>query len=158
MTINLNDLVRGGTYCLSSPVVAIGGTGKNDVSYTAPNGAGIDFAINGLLYHAASADDVAITAAASQPILTSCLYLIQLDTAGALTTVKGKVVLTADVTSGKDNLDWPEPTVNKCPIGAVRVDTGATSVFVAGTTTFNSGTIIDTFYSFFAVPALPLTS
>lgn len=155
--LNLNELVRGGTMCLSKAGLAIGSGDVKDVDIAAPNGAGVDFAINGILYHKADAADQAITAATAQADLTTCLYLICLNAAGTVSSVKGTEVLTADLTAGTAVLQWPSPVANTCPIGAVKVATsGAT--FTAGTTAFNAVTVTDTYYDLFTVPTAPLTS
>ncbi len=154
MTMNLNELVRGGTVCLGSAGLKIGNSDTKDVDIAAPNGAGIDFAINGIAYHKADAADIPITAHAVQAALYSCIYLVQLNVSGTLSTVKG----TAALTGSGEPLYWPTPTTDNCPIGAVRVDCASGYPFTGGTTDFDATGITDTFYSFFAVPAAPLTA
>lgn len=156
--MNVSELVRGGTFCLSKAGLAIGSGTASALDQAAPNGAGVDFVINGILYHLADAADIAITAATAQAVSTSCIYLVCLSTAGALTTVKGTEVLTADITSEEKVLTWPVPTANTCCIGAVRVDCDATHTFTAATTDFSAAGITDTYYDLFAVPDTPLTS
>ncbi len=157
MTINLSELAKGGTMCLSKAGLAIGSGDAKDLDIAAPNGAGVDFAINGILYHKADAADIAITAATAQAVSTSCIYLVTLNASGTLATVKGTEVLTADIGVTK-KLDWPEPAADTCPIGAVRVDTNASTTFTAGTTNFSAAGITDTYYDLFCVPDTPLTS
>jgi hypothetical protein len=155
--INLNELARGGTLCLSKAGVAIGSGDVKDLDIAAPNGAGVDYAINGILYHKADTADIPITAAAVQADLTTCLYLVCLDSSGTLSTVKGTEVLTANLTNGTAVLRWPTPVADTCPIGAVKVaNSGGT--FTAGTTEFSAGTVTDTYYDLFTVPVAPLTS
>jgi hypothetical protein len=152
--LNLSELVRGGTLCLSKAGLHKGTT--NTIDIAAPNGAGVDFCIGGKLYHKPEVDTITVTACASQADLTSCLYLVQLDTAGtpAVTVLKGVEVLTANV--GLTPLEWPVPTAGKCPIGGFRIDTGG-AVFVAGTTTFDTANTA-TFYDFMAVPDAPIVA
>lgn len=157
-TINLNELARGGTLCLSKAGLAEG-TNDATIKTAAPNGAGIDFAINGILYHKADTDNIDPTACAAQADLTTCLYLITLNSSGTLDTIKGTEVLTANLTAGTHVLEWPTPAADTCPIGAIKIATsGAT--FTVGTDDItddiSSGTV--TFYDLIAVPPAPLTS
>uniref|UniRef100_A0A6M3K2Z8 Uncharacterized protein n=1 Tax=viral metagenome TaxID=1070528 RepID=A0A6M3K2Z8_9ZZZZ len=155
---NLNsEAVRGGTVCLSKAGLKIGNSDAKDVDIAAPNGAGVDFAINGILYHKADAADIALTAADAQAADTSCIYLICLNSSGTLSSVKGTEVTTADITSGKTPLTFPAPTENTCPIGYVRVDTDSVT-FTAGTTELSASGVTDTYVDLFSVPTTPLTS
>lgn len=155
MTLNLNELPRGGTCCLSKAGLAIAGTASK-VKTAAPNGAGTDYAINGILYHKADTDNLFLFTGLTQTTNTTCLYLMVLDTAGAATVVQGDEVLTASLTAGTAVLHWPTPTADKCAIGAVRlVVTGA---FTGATTELSDGTVTDTYYDLFTVPVAPLTS
>ena len=98
MTLNLNDeAVRGGTLCLSKAGLAEG-TNANTIKTAAPNGAGVDYVINGVLYHLTDADNIAMTALAQQAELTTCIYLVCVNAAGDVSIVKGTEVTTADIT------------------------------------------------------------
>jgi len=164
MTINMSDLVRGGTCCLSKAGLAEG-TNAATLVTAAPNGTGIDYCINAIMYTYTDRDNLVMDACAIQPLLYSCLYLVTLnatslaDTTSGLTIVKGIQRLTADITSGKHVLDWPVPAENECPIGAFRIDT-TTVTFTSGTTDLAAivaaGTV--TYYDLFAVPDTPITS
>jgi hypothetical protein len=148
---------RGATECFAKAGLAEG-TNANTIKINAPNGAGIDFSINGVAYHKADTDNIAITAAAVQADLTKCLYLVQIDSDGTVSTVKGTEELTADLVSGKRVLHWPEPAANKCPIGAVKVENIA-GTFTAGSTDLGAGTVTDTYYDFAGgMPVAPLTA
>ena len=153
---NFNEVIRGGTLCLSSAGLAIGGTASK-AKIAAPNGAGVDYAINGLLYHKADTDDCILFTGLTQADLTTCLYLVQLDTSGTVTVVQGTAVLTASLTAGLAVLDWPTPTANKCPIGAIKLATNG-GAFTGATTELSAATITDTYYNFVAVPVTPLAS
>ena len=157
MSMNLSEEVKGGTFCLSQAGLAVGSTASG-VAIAASNGAGVDYCIDGVLYHLADAATVAITAAAVQAISTSCLYLVCLDASGTLSTVKGTAVLTASITAETEQLKWPDPTASTCPIGAVRVDTDDSTTFTAGTTEFSAAGITDTYYNLFTLPVKGLTS
>jgi hypothetical protein len=150
---NLSELIRGGTLCLSKAGLHAGTTSTIDIA--APDGAGVDYAIAGVLYHEADSNTNAPTACALQAALTSCLYLVQLDTSHAITVVKGTEVLTANL--GLAPLEWPVPTASKCPIGGFRIDTATGYTFTSGTTTFNSNNTA-TFYDFMAVPDAPIVA
>lgn len=146
----------GRTACYSSAGLAEG-TNAGTIKIVAPNGAGVDFAINGLAYHKADTDNIAVTAHAAQAADTKCLYLAQLDSAGTLSTKKGDEVLTTDVTNGR-GLQWPQPDANKCPIGGYRVVTVAVT-FTNGTTDFSAAGVTVTCFNFAGgMPNQPLTS
>jgi hypothetical protein len=155
MTINMNELVRGGTACLSSPGLGIAGT-TTKMRTTAADGSGYhSFAINGQLYVQADADNTCVFTAATQAALTTCLYVCCITAGNVITIIKGTEVLTADLTAGKKALHWPAPTADTCAFGAVKVV--ATAVFTAGTTALGTGNAV-TYYNLFSVPAAPITS
>lgn len=157
MSQNATDFVRGGTACMSKAGLAEG-TSAATIKTAAPNGAGIDYSIDGVGYHYADTDNIALTAATAQADLTTCLYLICASTAGAISSVKGTEVLTASLTAGTTVLHWPTPTAGTCPIGAIKVvNSGGT--FTAGTTDLGAATVTDTYYDFVGgMPTAPLTS
>ena len=152
---NLSEAVKGGTVCLSKAGLAVGSAGAT-VDIAAPNGAGVDFAIDGKIYHKADTANNAITAAAVQAVSSSCLYLVQINASGTVSTVKGTAVLTANV--GNEPLNWPDPAADNCPIGAFRIDTDSTHTYTAGTTENGAAGITDTYYDLFAIPPAPLTA
>lgn len=148
---------RGTTECFSKAGLAEG-TNANTIKILAPNGAGIDYAIDGLCYHKADTDNIAMTAATAQADLTTCLYLVQIDSDGTVSTVKGTEELTADLSAGTRVLHWPLPAASRCPIGAVKVKNIA-GTFTAGSTDLGAGTVTDTYYDFAGgMPVAPLTS
>ena len=152
----------GFTGCTTKAGLGIAGTADR-VKITAPNGAGVDFAINGIAYHVADGDNidtgvpVNTDISAIQAADTVCLYLIQLDSAGAMSVVKGEDVLTTDVTKGRA-IQWPKPTANRCPIGGVKVATVAVT-FTLATTNFDASGVTETWYDFIGgMPNYPQTS
>jgi len=151
---NLSEIVRGGTFCLAKAGLEIGGT-TSQVAIDAPNSVGIDFAIKGVLYNKAEADDVFTLSGDIQTALYSCLYLLSLDKDGTAHCTQGKEVLTAAI--GGTPLEWPVADADCCAIGAIRVDAGA-SAFTPGTTALTGGTVVVTYYDFFAVPDAPIVS
>lgn len=157
--INMNGMeVRGGTFCLSKAGLAEG-TNDSTIKIAAPNGAGVDYVINGILYHKADADNIDPTVCDAQAAGTTCLYLFTLNTAGVLDTIKGVEVSTAALTAGTAVLHWPAPAANTCPIGALKIVAG-TVAWTVGTDdiTTDAGTATFTFYDLFAVPTAPLTA
>lgn len=156
---NLNQEAKGGTFCLSKAGLAIGDGAKTGPAFVAPAGAGIDFCIDGILYnHADAATVLPLTAAAVQPVLTKCLYLICVDSGGTVTSVKGTAVLTADLVAGTKVLQWPVPTASTCPVGAVKMTLASTATFTAGTTALDASNCTATYYDLFSVPTAPLTA
>ena len=155
---NLSELARGGTMCLSkagltssTPDTAVDIVGAGAET-------GVHFAINGILYYKADAADIAITAAAVQPALYTCIYLVTLTTAGVLATVKGTQVLTADIASGKSVLTWPMPAEDTCPIGAFKMVTATGYTFTAGTNQLDDTGCTATYCDLMCVPDQPVTS
>ena len=147
----------GFTGCLSSAGLGIGST-ASQLSIAAPNGAGVDYAIDGQAYHLADDATVAMSAMSVQAVSTSCLYLVMMDSAGALTTKKGVERLTASLGDNL-SLQWPQPDDDKCPIGGFRVDTSASVTFTGGTTDLDAAGITDTYYNFaLGIPNVPITS
>lgn len=159
MSLNLNELIRGGTFCLSKAGIAIGGTDTATLAIAAPNGAGVDFAINGVAYHKAdAADALALTAATTQAVLTKCIYLICLNASGTLSSVKGTEQLVTDLTAGTAVLQFPEAVADTCPIGYITVSLASTATFTAATTGLDAANVTDAYFDLVAVPAAPLTS
>ncbi len=154
---NLDNGARAGTLCFSKAGLKIGNSDAKDVDIAAPNGAGVDFSIGGIMYHKADAADIAITAATAQAALTTCLYLVTLTSAGTLATVKGTEVTTANI-GVTDVLKWPEPAADTCPIGALRVLTAASTTFTAGTTDLDATGVTTTYIDLFAIPDRPLNA
>lgn len=156
MTLNLSELARGGTMCLSKAGLAIGGTASK-AKTAAPNGAGVDFAIDGILYHLADADDCIEFDDLTQTDETTCLYLVCVDSSGTITVVQGDEVDNDDLTAGTEVLHWPTPTEDTCAIGAIKIKCDGTA-FTGGTTGLDDSDVTDTYYDFMCVPVEPLSS
>jgi len=154
--INLNELARGGTICLSKAGLAIGGTASK-AKIAAPNGAGVDYAIKGLLYHKKDTDDAILFTGLAQADLTTCLYLVCLDKDGTVSVVQGTAVLSADLCAGNAVLHWPEPAALNCPIGAIKLAMSG-GAFTGGATDLSHASVTATYYDFCLVPEAPLTS
>lgn len=148
---------RGFTGVLSNAGLGIGST-ASQVSLAAPNGAGTDYGIHGFSYHKADAASVAITAATAQAADTTCLYLVCLDSAGTLSTVKGSEVLNTALVAGTKVLQWPTKPANLCAIGAFKMKTVGVT-FTAATTNLNAAGCTATYYNFASgMPNAPLAS
>lgn len=138
--------LSGRTACYSKAGLAEG-TNAATIKIVAPNGAGIDFAIDGIGYHKADTDNIAVTAHAVQAVSTSCLYLVQIDSAGAVSTKKGNEELTADLGVNK-SLQWPVPDDDRCPIGGYKIALDASTTFTNGTTDHGAAGVTDTYFDF----------
>jgi len=151
---------NGFTGMLSKAGLQIGDGAKTGFGTAAPNGAGLEFGIDGLAYHKAeAATDVPLTAAAVQGLLSTCLYLVCINSSGTYSTVKGTEQLTADLTNGTKVLDWPTVPAGLCPVGAVKVVTAGSATFTAGTTELDAASVTSTYYDFAAgMPTAPLAS
>ena len=160
--MNLNDNPRGGTFCLSKAGLTIGTTAAGAttaIAFAAPNGAGVDYAINGLAYTLTDVASVLVTATnqdgtviTPQADETDCLYLVQLDTSGTPTMLKGKEITTG---SG-DSLRYPIPEDDNCAVGYVKIVTDGTT-FTAGTDALDKASTTDTYVDVFAPPPEPTT-
>lgn len=154
---NLNEAHRGGTFCLSKAGLAQNATTEETVDIAAPNGAGVDYCIGGSLYHKADDTAIELDAQPTQEADTTCLYLVCLDTAGAVSTVKGKDVKNTDIANGAGVIYFPDVPAGKCAIGSIKINTVAVT-FTAGTTALNASGVTATFTDLFAVPTAPLAS
>lgn len=134
------------------------GTNANTIKINAPNGAGIDFAIDGVAYHKADTDNIAVTAHAQQAALTKCLYLVQIDSAGTVSTKKGNEELAADLGVNK-SLQWPTPDADKCPIGGYKVALANAATYTNGSTDHSASDVTVTYYDFIGgMPNAPQVS
>ena len=152
--INLNELARGGTVCLSCAGLMLDADGEADAETLQD----VHYAINGLTYLLSSGNgDVKLD---DNTVTTLCtvLFLVCVDATGTITVVKGTEVLNTAITNGTSVLKWPAPTANTCPIGALKVKNATSSVFTGGTTHQDATDITTTYYNFFTVPVAPLTS
>ncbi len=147
------------TACLSKAGL-VEGTNSATIRINAPNGAGIDFAIDGIIYHKADTDNIAMTALAAQADLTSCLYGIWIDAAGTVVMTKGTEVLTASLTGGQEVLKMParpSGTTRYCLIGLMKIVLSG-GTFTSGTTDLSGTGVTDTFYDVAGMPPRPFTS
>lgn len=153
-----NILSRSGaTGCMSKAGLAEG-TNPATIRIAAPNGAGVDFAIDGLCYHRADADNIAVSAHNQQAVSTTCLYLVQVDGSGTVSTKKGEERLTASLGDNM-SVQWPMPDADKCPMGAYKIATNDSTPFTNGTTDIGAAGITATFYDFaLAMPNAPVVS
>jgi len=102
-----------------------------------------DFAIGGVLYTKAIADDIAMTALSVQAVSTYCLYLVSINAGGDVAIAKGTAV-------ASDIAKLPAIPASQAMLGYFKVVTDADTTFTCGTddiTTFvgNGGAV--TFYN-----------
>lgn len=86
------------------------------------------------------------------------LYLICLDSAGAVSIVPGKIVNTADLTAGRVSLDFPDNVPSVCPIGAMRIALTQNTTYTPGSVDLSASGVTATFINLADVPANPLTA
>ena len=136
-----------GNRLLGDPGLVIGGTGKNDIDYDA-----FDFTIGGLAYAKGAGANINVLVADSygdDPIQagdSTCYYVMCIDSAGAMTAIKGK----------DDELsDLPGYPDDRAVFGIIKVVNAiaASATFDFGTTTFNNAGVTTTFTSCVMAPA-----
>jgi hypothetical protein len=149
----------GQTGCFSKAGLAEG-TNANTIKIVAPNGAGVDFCIDGVAYHKADTDNIAMTALANQAASTTCLYLVTLNSSGTLAITKGNEVLTADLGVVGGSCQWPAVPADVCPIGGFKLALDSTAGgFTSGTTDLGAANVTDTYYDFLGgLPLAPQVS
>ena len=107
-----------------------------------------DYSIDGVLYSKAITDNIALTAAAQQAVLTDCAYLICVDSSGTVSSVKG-----TEVANG-GTLVVPAPvSASVCPIGYLKVSLANAATFTAGTTDLSATDVTGTFFNLSSLPA-----
>lgn len=147
--------MAGGTFCLSKAGLAIGTTAST-AKIAAPNGAGVDYCIDGVMYHKADTDDAIALTGLTQSADTTCIYVVCLNSAGTVSVVQGTEQATADLTAKTAVLSFPAVAATVCPIGYIKVAT--TAAFVGGTTLLSAAAVTDTYVDLFSLPARPLTA
>lgn len=155
-TFNTFMDLAGKTLCLSQGGVAVGSTATK-VKSAASNGAGIDYAIDGLLYHKADTDDLwtlSGTALVGSTTNTgqACIFGLLLDTSGTATIVQGDIKNLSDVNGGNAVIPFPVTPVSKCMVGAVLVATNSDTTFTPGTTSLAASGVTDTYFNFIVPP------
>ena len=133
----LNTLLS--TQCLSTGAWAEG-TNANTIQ----NAAIVYYTIAGRLYSKAITNNIAMTAATAQVALSSCCYLICLDSSGTVSTVKGTDSLTASGVAPA----IPAPTAGTCPVAVLRVTVANAATFTAGSTDLSATDVTGVFANF----------
>ena len=111
------------------------GTNANTIKFANA----FSFSIAGVTYLKAVTDNIAMTAAAQQAISTFCMYLVTLDSAGAVTITKGTEL-------GTDTAVLPARPANQAVAGAFKIATDGATTFTSGTTDLGAAGITDTHY------------
>lgn len=120
------------------------GTNSGTIKTTAT----LAYSINGLMYTKAATDNIAMTAAAQQAVLTDCAYLIEIDSSGTVATVKGTAVA-----NGGTIVVPPPSAATKCPVGYFVVSLANAATFTAGTTDLSATDVTATFFQLGVLPA-----
>ena len=140
MSYNLEQ-ANSGCQAFTSGAVAIT-TNKAKFKTTAT----INYTIGGLMYTKAAADNLVFsTGHTALGANQACLFGLQLDASGNVTTVQGPVV------AAGDPCPVPSPANNRAVFGLIKVVT--TSAFTPNTTEFDASGVTTTFYNASAMPA-----
>jgi hypothetical protein len=171
MSDNLS-LSSGFTAGLSSGAWAEG-TNANTIQ----NAAAVTYVIDGRFYSKAITDNIAISYSGPSVYQAAAggiqnvnggftggvngstrLYLICLDTSGAVSIVPGQIVDSAELAAGRVALMYPDAPNGVCPVAALRIALTAGVTFTPGSTDLGAANVTDTFYNLSTVPANPLTA
>ena len=144
----------GGTFCLSKAGLAIGGTATK-AKIAAPNGAGVDFCIDGKLYHKADTDDCILFTGLTQAANTTCAYFVCLNASGTVSVVQSDEVDATLYAGGDVVIPLPDIGSDVCPIGYILLT--VTAAFTGATTELSAATVTDTYVDLFAMPSRPLS-
>jgi hypothetical protein len=148
----------GFTGVMSKAGLGIGST-PAELSTANPSGTGLEYAIDGLAYYKVDDATVAMSAMSVQAVSTTCLYLVELNAAGTLSTKKGVEVLTANLGVIGGSLQWPLPSEDKCPIGGFKVALNSSTTYTGATTNLDAAGVTDTYYDFAGgIPRAPQVS
>lgn len=96
----------------------------------------VHYMIGGVAYIKAATDNIAMTAAAAQADLTNCIYLVEIDANGTVSTLKG--------TETAGTASPPARSASKAVLGWIHVATSG-GTFTAGSTDLGAGTVTDTY-------------
>jgi hypothetical protein len=157
MSGNSIAALSGATACLAKAGLKIGST-ATEVATAAPNGAGLDFCIDGIAYYKVDDATATLTAAAQQGLLTSCLYLVSVDSSAVISSVKGKEEVTTELGDNL-SLQWPQPLADTCPIGGFKIALVSAATFTCGTTDLDASDVTATYYDFsLGIPNTPVVA
>lgn len=138
MSYNLQH-VSGANGALGSAGLAEG-TNANTLQFARA----FSFAIGGLGYYKAATDNIAFTAHAVQAALTTCLYLVQINKDGTVSTKKG----VAQANDSGEALVWPQPDAGNVAVGGFKIRCNNAATFTAGSTDLGAADVVDTAYDF----------
>lgn len=171
MSDNLS-LTQGMTVALSSGAWAEG-TNANTIKSTAT----VTFTIDGQFYSKSATDNIAISYSGATVYQAAAggiqavnggftggvngstrLYLICLDTSGAVSILPGAIVDSAELAAGRVALQFPDAPKGVCPTAALRIALTAGTAFTPGSVDLSASGVTATFYNLADVPANPLTA
>lgn len=133
--------------------------GTNANTFKTVNAGGTSYTINGVMYSLASTDNIAFSSGhAMVPLLSECVFGVDVDAAGNVTTVQGPILLSAKLAAGEAALQFPGPTPNKARLGYIRVKCASTATFTPNVTDLGAANVTDTYYNTSVPPQEPLRS
>lgn len=158
---NSTQSLVGGSFTIGKPTVVIG-TAQGATGTVKITNA-MDYCVDGAMYQKAATDNIPVNPITAQAnlvsgLLTTCLYLLQINAAGTVSSVKGAEVLTADLASGAKVLQYPRPTDGNAPFAYFRVAVTTTYTYQFGVTALNATGVTTTYQDLFSVPSAPLTA
>lgn len=137
----ITDYLTALNTCLSTQCLQSGALAEGTNAATIKTAAITYYTIAGKFYSKAITDNIALTAATAQVALSKCCYLICIDSAGTVSSVKGTDVLTASEVAPT----IPAPTASTCPIGVLQVTVANAATFTAGTTDLSASDVTGVF-------------
>ena len=171
MSDNLS-LSQGASIALSSGAWAEG-TNANTIKSTAT----ITYTIDGRFYSKSATDNIAISYSGATVYQAAAggiqsvnggftggvngstrMYLICLDTNGAVSILPGQIVDSAELAAGRVALPFPDALNGVCPTAAMRIALTAGTAFTPGSVDLSASGVTATFYNLADVPANPLTA
>lgn len=126
------------TQCFNSAGLA---EGTNANTFQIANA--ITYTIAGVRYVKGATNNIAFTAAAEQATDTNCIYLVCIDAAGTVSTVKGTAVAAASAATCPS-----AGSASLCAIGWIHVATANAATFTAGSTDLGASDVTDTYVNF----------
>lgn len=156
------DLIGGMVF--NKPVLAINAASAATVKTTNA----ITFSVNGVMYSKAilSAQSIAVThnsygnagGAYVQPSSTTVFYTLALDSSGNVTVTQGSYA-GQDLsslnmgTSARGSGAIPNSPANTTPFGVIKIATGASATFTAGTTALDAAGVTATYFDISSLPS-----
>ena len=127
---------------LSNMAFGTAGLAEGTNSATIQTANALAYTIDNITYLKAATNNVAMTACAAQADLTTCNYLVSINSSGTIKLTKGADVLTTAYDAATYRLpDCPE---NEVAIGVMKIVTSG-GTFTSGTTDLSAAAVTDIF-------------